>query len=137
MSLISWNRFPNYDSKPLPCCLKLNSAIPSSNNSIKENDNPEIIFALPYIGNVGKQLLKHFLKKVIRFLNSNVKFRVLYNTKKISFCCKINSKVPYDQRNHVNCKIKCPCCNGCYISKTKMFNNQNYWEWHNRNIIFV
>ena len=100
LSFMSWNGFPNYVSKPLLCRLKSNSNIPSSNNSI-EKDIPEIIFRLPYAGKVGEQLLKHVLKKVKRCLNSNVKFRVLYDTKKMSFYCYIKEKVPHDQRNHV------------------------------------
>ena len=63
--------------------------------------------------------MKCCLKEVKRCLNSNVKFRVLYDTKKISFYCNIKDKVPDDQRNHVIYKIKCPGCNVCYIRKTE------------------
>ena len=91
--------------------LKSNSTIPSSNNSIKKNDVPEIIFLIPYAEKVGKQLLKHCLKKVKRSLNSNVKFRVIYDTEKMSYYCNIEDKFPHDQRNHVIYKIKCPGCN--------------------------
>ena len=58
LSFMLWNRFPNYVSKPLLCRLKSNSTITSSNNSIKKNDIPEIIFCLPYTRKVGEQLLK-------------------------------------------------------------------------------
>ena len=44
---------------------------------------------------------------------------MFYDTKKISFYCNIKDKVPYDQRNHVIYKIKCPGSNGCYIGKTE------------------
>ena len=91
-------------------CLKSNSAIRSSNN-VKWNRIPEINFRLPYARKVGEKLLKRCLKKVKHYLNSNVKFRVLYNTKKISFYCNIKDKVPGDPRNHVIYKIKCPGCN--------------------------
>ena len=94
---------------PVLNCLKSNSAIPSS-NKVKWNRIPEIIFRLPYTRKVGEKLLKRCLKKV-KHLNSNVKFRVLYNTKKISFYCNIKDKVPDDPRNHVIHKIKCPGCN--------------------------
>ena len=119
LSFMSWNGFPNYVNKPLLRHLKSNSTIPSSNNSIEKNDIPEIIFRLRYVGKVGEQLLKRCLKKVKRCLNSNVKFRVLYDTKKMSFYCNIKDKVPHDQRNHVIYKIKCPGCNSCYIGKTE------------------
>ena len=64
--------------------------------------------------------MKRF-KKVKRCLNSNFKFKELYDTRKISFSCNIQDKVRYDQRNHVIYKIKCPGCNGCYIGKTERF----------------
>ena len=75
--------FPNCVSKPMLCHLKSHSTIPSSNNSIEKNDIPEIIFHLPYTGKVGEQLLKRCLKKFEHCLNSNVKFRVPYDTKKM------------------------------------------------------
>ena len=116
---MSWNGFPNYVSKPLLRHLKSNSTLPSSNNSIENNDIPEIIFRLPYAGKVGEQLLKRSLKKVKSDLNSNVKFRVLCDTKLMSFYCNIKDKIPHDQRNHVIYKIMFPGCNGCYIGKTE------------------
>ena len=119
LSFMSWNGFPNYVSKALLRRLKSNSSIPSSNNSIEKNDIPEIIFRLPYAGKVGEQLLKRCLKKVKHCLNSNVKFRVFYDTKKMSFYCNIEDKLSHDQRNHVIYKIKCPGCNGCCIGKTE------------------
>ena len=116
---MSWNGFPNYVSKPLLRHLKSNSTLPSSNNSIEKNDIPEIIFRLPYAGKVGEQLLKRSLKKVKSDLNSNVKFRVLCDTKLMSFYCNIKDKIPHDQRNHVIYKIMFPGWNGCYIGKLK------------------
>lgn len=46
-------------------------------------------------------------------------FRVLYNTKKISFYTSINDKVSNDQRNHAIYKIKLLGCNGYYTGKTE------------------
>ena len=77
LSFMFQNGFPNYISKLLLCCLKSNSAISSSNYSIKENDIPNIIFC--------EQLLNCCLKKVKCCLNLSAKFRVPYNTKEISF----------------------------------------------------
>ena len=92
LSFMSWNGFPNYVSKSLLRRLKSNSTIPSSNNSIEKNDISGIIFRFPYAGKLGEQLLKRYFKKVKRFLNSNVKFRVLCDTKKMSFYCNIKDK---------------------------------------------
>ena len=81
--------------------------IPSRNYSIEKSDILEIIFHLPYAWKVGEQLLKG-LKKVKLCLNSNVKFRVLYDTKKMSFHSNIKDKVTCDERNNAIYKIKCP-----------------------------
>ena len=85
LSFMSWNGFPNYVSKQVLGRLKSSSAIPSSNNNIDGNGIFEIIFRLPYAGKLGEQLLKRYLKKVKRCLNSNIKIRVLYDTKNNSF----------------------------------------------------
>ena len=97
LSFMSWNGFPNYINKPLLHHLKSNSTKPSCNNSIEKNDTPKIIFRLPYAGKVGEQLLKRCLKKFKCCLNSYVKFRVLYDAKKMLFYCNIKDKVPHDQ----------------------------------------
>lgn len=44
--------------------LKSNSAITSSNNSIIENNIPEIIFHVPYSEKLGKQLLELFFEEI-------------------------------------------------------------------------
>ena len=62
--------------------------------------------------------MKRCLKELTRCLNSDVKFSAL-RYKKMYFYYNINDKVPYDQRNHVIYKIKCPGCNGCYVGKTE------------------
>ena len=63
--------------------------------------------------------------KVKRCLNSNAKFRVLYDTKKMSFYCNIKDEVRHNQRNHVIYKTKCPGCNGCYIGKTEQVTTEH------------
>ena len=73
----------NCVNKPLLRRSKLNSTMPSNNNSIEKSDILEIIFRLSYTGKVGEQLLKRCLKKVKRCLNSNVKFRVLYDKENV------------------------------------------------------
>ena len=59
------------------------------------------------------------LKKAKLCLNSNVKFRVLYDTKKMSFHSNIKDKVTCDERNNAIYKIKCPGCKICDIGKTE------------------
>ena len=97
----------------------MSSVILSSNKNIKENDIPEIIFLLPYAGKANEQLLGHCLKKVERSANSNVKFRVVYKIKRISFYSNIKSKITHDQRNHIVYKIRYPDCIGNFLLYTK------------------
>ena len=49
----------------------------------------------------------------------NVKFAVIYDTKKISFFCNFKDKVPHEQRNNIVYRIRCPGCGGKYIGKTE------------------
>ena len=113
-----WNGFPNYISKALLHGLKSNvrncDVINEINNN-KENET-EIFFCLPYAGSKGEQLVKHCLKRVRRCLKINVKFVVIYDTKKISFYC--NVKDDHEQRNNIVYRIRCPGCGGKYIGKT-------------------
>ena len=115
-----WNGFPNYVSKALLHGLKSNvrncDVINEINNN-KENET-EIFFCLPYAGSKGEQLVKHCLKKIRRCLKINVKFVVIYDTKKISFYCNVKDKVPHEQRNNIVYRIRCPGCGGKYIGKT-------------------
>ena len=76
-------------------------------------------FRLPYAGSKGEQLVKHCLKKIRRSLKINVKFVVIYDTKKISFYCNVKDKVPHEQRNNIVYRIKCPGCGGKYIGKSE------------------
>ena len=45
-------------------------------------------------GSKGEKLVKHYLKNIRRCLKINVKFVVIYDTKKISFYCNVKDKVP-------------------------------------------
>ena len=105
---MSWNGYPNYISKALLHRLKPNirnrDVINEINNN-KENET-EIFFRLPCAGLKGKQLVKHCLKKIRRCLKINVKFVVIYDTKKISFYCNVKHKVPHEQRNNIRLFIE-------------------------------
>ena len=64
-------------------------------------------------------MVKYYLKNIRRCLKINVKFVVIYDTKKISFYCNVKDKVPYEQRNNIIYRIRCPGCGGKYITKTE------------------
>ena len=97
---MSWNGFPNYILKALLHRLKSNIRnrdVINEINNYKENET-EIFFRLPYAGSKGEKFVKHCLKKIRRCLKINVKFVVIYDTKKISFYCNVKDKVPHEQR---------------------------------------
>ena len=82
---MSWNGFSNYISKALLHRLKSNARnrdVINETNNNKENIT-EIFFRLSYAWSKGEQLVKHCLKKIRRCLKLNVKFVVIYDTKKI------------------------------------------------------
>ena len=82
---MSWNGFSNYISKALLHRLKSNARNPDVINEINNNKEniTEIFFRLSYARSKGEQLVKHCLKKIRRCLKLNVKFVVIYDTKKI------------------------------------------------------
>ena len=88
-------------------------------NEITNSKENEIFSFLPYAGSKGEQLVKHYLKNIRRCLKINVKFVVIYDTKKISFYCNVKDKVPYEQRNNIIYRIRCPGCGVKYIAKTE------------------
>ena len=59
------------------------------------------------------------IKKIRRCLKINVKFVVIYDTKKISFYCNVEDKVPHEQRNNIVYRVRCPGCGGEYIGITE------------------
>ena len=64
----------------------------------------------------------HVLKRCIRKVKCNcttdIKFVTLYYTKKISYYCTVNDKIPIEQRSSVIYQISCPGCLKRYVGKT-------------------
>ena len=118
---MSWNGFPNYISKALLHRLISNVRNRDVINEINNNreNKTEIFFRLPYTGSKGEQLVTHCLMKIKRCLKINVKFVVIYDTKKISFYCNVKDKFPHEQKNNIIYRITCPDCGGKYIGKTE------------------
>ena len=135
---ISWNGFSNYISKALLQYLKSNSRKRSDSTSMNDVKNKnekvtDIFFRLRYAGIKGEQLVKDCLKKIKRSLKIDVKFVVIYDTKKFSFYCSVKDKVPHKQRNNIIYRITCPGCGEKYIGKTERclisrMNEHGKWE---------
>ena len=97
-----WNEFSNYILKVLLHYLKSNVRNRDVINEINNKENvTEVFFCLLYAGSKGEQLVKHCLKKIECCLKINVKFFVIYDTKKILFYCNVKDKVPHEQRNYL------------------------------------
>ena len=87
-------------------------------NNNKENE-AEIFFCLTCAVSKSEQLVKNCLNKIRRCLKINVKFVVIYDSRKISFYCNVKDKVPHEQRNNIIYGIRSPGCGGKYIGKTE------------------
>ena len=83
-----WNDFPKYIRKSLLKSL-CKEALKQEKNIVNKNNNPAIWIRLPYIGSKGEHLLKHCIRKVKRNCITDIKFVILYNTKKISYYCTV------------------------------------------------
>ena len=74
---------------------------------------------MPYAGPQGEHLVKTCVKKLQRCLKEKVRFRILYDQKKMSYFCSVKDKVPDMQRSHVIYRLRCPGCGEKYIGKTE------------------
>ena len=64
--------------------------------------------------------LSHIRSKGEDF-TTNIKFVILYNTRKISYYCTVKYKIPIEQRSSVIYQITCPSCLKRYVGKTDRF----------------
>ena len=112
---MSWNGFPKYITKSL--LSRLSNRTPRVN--VTDNtDTPTVWLTLPYAGEKGETLVRSCFRKIRKYLKSNVKIIIRYNSKKLSFLCSTKDKIPVEQRSDVIYQITCPGCGGKYIGKT-------------------
>ena len=114
---MSWNDFPKYISKSLMKNI-CKETLQQEKNIVNKDNMPTIWIQLPYIGNKGEHLLKQCIRKVKRTCNTDIKFVILYNTKKISYYCTVKDKIPLAQKSSVIYRITCPGCLKHYVGKT-------------------
>ena len=114
---MSWNDFPKYIRKSL---LKniCKEAPKQEKNIVNKINIPTIWIWLPYIGNKGEHLLKQCIRNVKRIYTTDIKFVILYNTKKISYYCTVKDKISIVQRSSVIYHITFPGCLKRYVGKT-------------------
>ena len=77
-----WNDFPKYIRKFL---LKniCKEAPKQGKNTVNKNNILAIWIRLPYIGSIGEHLLKQCIRNVKHSCTTDIKFVILYNTRKI------------------------------------------------------
>ena len=112
---MSWNGFPNYVIKSLLSRLEKNS---TRINKDENTDTQTLCLTLPYAGEKGEMLVRSCFRKIRRYLKSNVKIIIRYNSKKLSFLCSTKDKIPVEQRSNVIYQITCPGCGEKYVGKT-------------------
>ena len=120
-SFMSWNGYPSYIVNSIIKRLKTKKEENIQQTINEENKDENVIkiwVKLPYLGKQGEMIVKSLLKKLKRYMKQNVKFVILYQTKKSAMFCPTKDPVPTDQKSHVIYKIICPGCQKWYIGKT-------------------
>ena len=85
---MSWNNFPNHIRKPLLKSLCKESP-KQEKNIVNKNNILTIWIRLLYIGSKGEHFLKKCSRKVKRNCTTDIKFVILYNTKKVLCYCTV------------------------------------------------
>ena len=101
--------------------LNICKEVPKKGKHIEDkNKILAICIRLPYIWNNNglEELLKQCIREVKRNCTTDIKFVILCQTKKISYCCTVKNKIPIEQRFSVICQITCPGCFKHYVRKT-------------------
>ena len=113
---MSQNDFPKYIRKSLLKAL-CKEAPKQEKNIVNKNNIPTTWIRLPYIGSKGKHLLKQCIRKVKHNCTTDIKFVILYNTRKIWYYCTVKDKIPIEQRSSAIYQISCAVCLKRYVRK--------------------
>ena len=110
------------------------------NRAIQKDDQSVIKFwiSLQYFGKNGKNFVKTCIRQLERCFKTNLKFVIVYETKKWAMFCSAKDKNPTHQKSNVVYKLKCPGCGEDYIRKsdrcviTRLIKHSN----HSHQLIF-
>lgn len=117
--LMSWNGFPKYVSNKIIRNLVEKYKDNATPNVREDDDNISKVFVrLPYCGSNGERLIRKCISRIKRQLTVNVRFKVLFNTSKISDFVSVKDPIPLGQKNNVIYQIQCPGCQEFYVGKT-------------------
>ena len=69
---------------------------------------------MPYIGPIGEKFAKNCISKLRKCSKKELKFILMYDTKKVAFFCSNKDPVPVNLKSHIiyqfeylGCKVKC------------------------------
>ena len=111
---MSWNNYPKYVRDSFIKRLQQKKLKTRNDN----DSDIKIWFRVPYLGSKGEGLVKSCIQKLKRCVKTNVKFVILYDTKKSAMFCSAKDKIPTHQKSNVVYSIRCPGCGDEYVAKT-------------------
>ena len=118
-SFMSWNGYPGYVCNVILRKLKERKKNTNGHCSNSEDDDtPKIWFRVPYIGPIGEKFAKKCISKLRKCSKKELKFILMYDTKKVAFFCSNRDPVPVNLQSHVMYQFECPGCKAKYIGKT-------------------
>ena len=90
---MSWNNYPKYVRDSFIKRLQQKKLKTRNDN----DSDIKIWFRVPYLGSKGEGLVKSCIQKLKRCVKTNVKFVILYDTKKSAMFCSAKDKIPTHQ----------------------------------------
>ena len=137
---ISWNGFPKRIADKIinkTCENHQRKSSQQQDTGKEEGDKNLVFFHLPYTGIKGEQLVKSCLRKIRKCLkkDSSIRFKVLYETCKISYFTNTKDKTEKLQQSNVVYEFRCPGCGSKYIGKTErsLAERINEHAWSTKN----
>ena len=113
---MSWNAYPKYVCNSIINMLKSNV---NRNDNINNKDDRKVIWInLPYLRKKDEQLTNSLIRKLKRSFKENIRFKMVYKTKKLSMFCTTKDSISAEQKSNVIYGITCPSCFQKYVGKT-------------------
>ena len=92
---MSWNGYPSYVCKVILRTLRERKKNANGHCSDSEDDDTsKIWFRMPYIGPIGEKFAKKCISKLRNCFKKELKFIIMYDTKKVAFFGSNKDAVP-------------------------------------------
>ena len=116
---MSWNGYPSYVCKVILRKLRERKKNTTGHCSDSEDDDTtKTCFRVPYIGPTGEKFAKKCISKLRKCSKKELKFILMYDTKKVAFFGSSKDPVPVNFQSHVIYQFECPGSKVKYIGKT-------------------